>query len=79
MQPEQSMSVALAGLGTGDPVQVFDDCLAAGSPGWAGRVVKAYADALEVCYAGDTETFALPDGRRGARYLRATGKAEGQP
>jgi len=75
MQPEQSATAALAGLGPGDPVQVFDDHLAAGSPGWAGRVVQAYADALEVFYAGDTETFALPDGRRGARYLRMTGES----
>jgi hypothetical protein len=73
------MSDVLADLGPGDPVQVFDDHLAAGSPGWAGRVVAVHADALEVSYAGDTETFRLPDGRRGARYLRSAGKAEGRP
>lgn len=69
------MSSALTALRPGDPVEVLDDHLAAGSPGWAGRVVRAHADALEVAYAGDTGMFRLPDGRSGTRYLRVPGEA----
>ena len=53
-------------LNPGDEVRVMDDN---GSAGWPGRVVQAHSDTAEIEYAGYSEIFRLPDGRRGSRYL----------
>jgi hypothetical protein len=56
-------------LKPGDPVRVMDDYLEAGSPGWTGRVIAVTGDSAEVHYGGGSETFSLPAGRCGWRYL----------
>jgi hypothetical protein len=53
-------------LNPGDYIRVMDDN---GSEGWTGRVVRVHSDTAEIEYAGYTEIFRLPDGRRGSRYL----------
>ena len=58
-------------LSPGDSVRVIDDH----GGEWSGRVILAYPDAVEVEYAGWSEIFRLPDGRRGSRYLRADQEA----
>jgi hypothetical protein len=50
----------------GDPAWVLDDN---GSSGWPGHVISVSSDAADVYYAGCTEAFSLPDGRRGTRFL----------
>jgi hypothetical protein len=56
----------------GAEVRVMDENGAPGMPGpeWPGRVARILGrDAVEIEYAGYTETFSLPGGRSGSRYF----------
>lgn len=62
----------MAGITAGDVVRVLDENGESGRPRpeWAGQVAEVLGrDAVNITYAGYTETFNLIDGHSGSRYF----------
>lgn len=69
----------LAGIRPGDNVQVLDrhGPPDGPEPEWHGQVLEVWRDTVIVAYGGDSagESFSLPAGIRGSRYIRKTGES----